>query len=61
MVALISGGDDGGLGLICTTCGVTKNMVRDDPRMRAMVDASLYAAAKMVSGQPLGNRDTCPT
>lgn len=54
MIALISGGEDGGLGLICTTCGITRNMVRNDPGLRLRVDKTLYEVASMVSGKPFG-------
>lgn len=53
LIPIISGGDDGGLGLICPTCGVTKNMVRNDPELRARVDRTLYEAASIVSGKPV--------
>lgn len=54
MYPLLSG-DDGGLGLICTTCGITKNMVRNNPELHAQVDRALYEAAQIVSGKPIGH------
>jgi hypothetical protein len=36
------------VGMICVVCGVTRNMVRGDDRLRATVDKALYELAANV-------------
>lgn len=49
---IVRGADCEVLGLICACCGVTRNMVRDDPELRQTVDAALYESALAVAKRP---------